>query len=186
MYGLIHNSARDMVRVELGEQAWEQVVRDASLTDSEFLSLQSYDDAVMHRMLGAVCEVSGLTLGDALYRFGLFFIERTAYAHYGSVLTMHGRTLWELFENLNHMHDRMTSSFPEYSPPSFMLLPIGPNVYELVYSSNRQGLTRFVEGLIEGLAQHFSVKLSVTVLEENLLETGQITRFRLAQADGDA
>jgi hypothetical protein len=185
MYGLIHNSARSMVIAEMGEAAWDQVARRADLSDEEFLSLKSYEDAVMHRMLGAVCEVSGVTLDALLYRFGQFFITHTAYAHYGGVLSQHGSTLWELLANLNHMHDRMTSSFPDYLPPSFAVSPVSPGVHELVYSSERQGLTRFVEGLIDAMAAHFSIKLSITVLEEVRMETGQVTRFLLREESAD-
>jgi len=186
MYGLIHNSARAMVVAELGEHAWNQVAKRAHLSDEEFLSLKSYEDAVMHRMLGAVCEVSGVALDDLLYRFGVYFIEHTAYAHYGGILSMHGATLWELLANLNHMHDRMASSFPDYLPPTFALSPVSGGAYELVYSSERQGLTRFVEGLIDGMATHFSVKVAVEVVEEVLMETGQMTRFLLSQESVDA
>lgn len=185
MYGLIHNSARAMVIAELGEDAWGKIAAHASLSDEEFLSLKSYEDAVMHRMLGSVCEVSGLTLDDLLFRFGVYFIEHTAYAHYGGVLSMHGATLWELLANLDHMHDRMTSSFPDYRPPGFALSPMSNGVYELVYTSERQGLTRFVEGLVHGMASHFSIALTIEVIEETLLEVGQETRFLLTQADTD-
>jgi len=182
MYGLIHNSVRDLVLNDLGADVWEQVTEKAQVSEQEFLSLKSYEDAVLLRILGAISDVGGIPLDDLLYRFGLHFIRHTAYTHYAGVMSMYGRSLWDLLANLNHMHDRMTSSFPEYRPPTFDLTDLGNGQYELIYISERQGLTRFVEGLIDGMAKQFSTSLDVSVLEESVTVEGQQTRFLLVPA----
>jgi len=179
MYGLIHNAVRAMVKDDLGDEAWLQISKRAGVSEEDFLSLKSYDDAVMLRILDAISSMGDIALEDVLYRFGLYFIRHTAFKYYGGVLNSYGTTLWALLANLNHMHDRMTSSFPEYRPPTFSLVAVANNHYELQYISERQGLMRFVEGLIDGLAEQFDVELNVTVLEETLMEAGQQTRFLL-------
>jgi hypothetical protein len=179
MYGLIHNSLRDMVKTEIGDSEWTEIVQAAGLTEKDFLSLKSYDDSVVLSLLGVIHEKTGRSINDLLHGFGLHFIKRTAFEHYAGVLNMHGTNLWELLGNLNHMHDRIASSFPGYRPPSFQLLENAEGTYDLLYSSSRQGLTSFVEGLLAGLADYFAVKLDVKLLDDNVSEQGQITRFKL-------
>lgn len=179
MYGLIHNSLRDMVKTRLGDDEWADIMQTAGLSEIDFLSLKSYDDSVVLSLLGVTHARTGRSIDELLYDFGWHFIKRTAFAHYAGVLNMHGETLWELLGNLNHMHDRIASSFPGYRPPSFQLLPTAENTYELIYSSSRQGLTAFVRGLLDGLADYFSVVIDITVVEDTLSDQGQLTRFRL-------
>lgn len=179
MYGLIHNSLRDMMRTRLGDDEWAEIMLAAGLSEKDFLSLKSYDDSVVLSLLGVAHARTGRSIDELLYDFGWHFISRTAFAHYAGVLNMHGESFWELLDNLNHMHDRIASSFPGYRPPSFQLLPIEENTYELIYSSSRQGLTAFVRGLLDGLADYFSVVVEITVVHDTLSDQGQQTRFRL-------
>jgi guanylate cyclase soluble subunit beta len=179
MYGLIHNSLRDMVKTRLGDDEWPEIMQTAGLSESDFLSLKNYDDTVVMSLLGVTRAKTGLSIDELLYDFGWHFIKRTAFTHYAGVLDMHGETLWELLGNLNHMHDRIASSFPGYRPPSFQLLPTAENTYELIYSSSRQGLTAFVRGLLDGLADYFSIVIDITIVEDTLSDQGQLTRFRL-------
>jgi len=179
MYGLIHNSLRDMVKTRLGDDEWAVIMHAAGLSEKDFLSLKSYDDSVVLSLLSVTHARTGSSIDELLYDFGWHFIKRTAFAHYAGVLNMHGETLWELLDNLNHMHDRIASSFPGYRPPSFQLLPTAENTYELIYSSSRQGLTAFVWGLLDGLADYFSVAIEIAVVQDTLTDQGQMTRFRL-------
>lgn len=179
MYGLIHNSLRDMLKTRLGDDEWAVIMQTAGLTEKDFLSLKSYDDSVVLSLLDVTHARTGRSIDELLYDFGWHFIKRTAFAHYGGVLNMHGESLWELLANLNHVHDRIASSFPGYHPPSFQLLPTAENTYELIYSSSRQGLTTFVRGLLDGLADYFSVAIEITVVQDTLSDQGQLTRFRL-------
>jgi hypothetical protein len=179
MYGLIHNSLRAMVKMDLGNEVWAEIVEAAGLSEKDFLSLQSYDDSVVLSLLAATHEKTGRGIDDLLYEFGLHFVKHTAFGHYAAVMDMYGSTLWELLDSLNHMHDRIASSFPDYMPPSFQLTENGDGTHELIYSSTRQGLTVFVEGLIAGLAAHYGVVVSVKVLEDKRSDEGQQTRFLL-------
>jgi len=179
MYGLIHNSLRDMVKTEIGDREWAEIVQAAGLTEKDFLSLKSYDDSVVLSLLSVTHKKTGRSINDLLHGFGSHFIKRTASEHYAGVLNMHGTNLWELLGNLNHMHDRIASSLPGYRPPSFRLFDHADGTYDLLYSSSRQGMTAFVEGLLTGLADYFAIKLDVKLLDDNASEQGQITRFRL-------
>ena len=183
MYGLIHNSLRSMVKADLGDQAWSDIVHSAGLSEKDFLSLKSYDDSVVLSLLAAIHAKTGHSIPDLLHAFGKHFIKRTAAEHYGGVLNMHGTTLWELLTNLNHMHDRIASSFPGFRPPLFELQPMDEGRYELTYSSARQGLTAFVEGLLAGLSEYFELPLDVKVLSDTCSDEGQQTRFCLTSIE---
>jgi hypothetical protein len=179
MYGLIHNSLRAMVKADLGIEVWAKIVEAAGLSEKDFLSLQSYDDGVVLTLLAATHDETGRSIDGLLYDFGLHFVKYTAFGHYAALMDMYGSTLWELLDSLNHMHDRIASSLPDYMPPSFRLTENGDGTHELLYSSTRQGLTAFVEGIIAGLASHYDVGVSVKVLEDKRSDQGQQTRFLL-------
>jgi len=65
-------------------------------------------------------------------------------------------------QNLDHMHSRMKTTFPGYSPPSFRVQNLEDGLLCLDYYSKREGLLPFVEGLLTGLSEHFDCTLEIT------------------------
>lgn len=179
MYGMIHAAARDMVRRSHGEALWNDIVAGAGLTDDAFLSMKSYDDSVMGTLLTEIVAHTGMTLESCLDNLGVHWILETANQHYKILLDSYGPDLWSLFRNLDHMHDRISSSMPAFNAPSFRLESVSANEHKLYYHSARQGLTPFVQGLLKGLAIKYGRSLHVSVISEERSAQGQQTVFAI-------
>jgi len=179
MYGLIHQSIKDMVITARGHEAWERIKCEAHLTDEDFLTMTSYDDSTTMALVAAACSECGMATGECLDAFGQHWIAETASKTYGSLLDSYGTTLWGMLENLDYLHDRISTTFPGFNAPSFELHRDGDNSCRLVYTSSRQGLEQFVVGLIKGLAAKFGVAVDILMVDNVSDADGQCTTFRL-------
>ena len=184
MYGLVHTAIRDMIQTNYEPDVWSKIRDEAGVSDKDFLSMKCYDDAIVHNLVNAASNVLNVSTEDCLDAFGQFWVLNTAAKHYGNMLDSFGLDIWALLENLDHMHDRMSSTFSGYNPPSFHLVRHEDSVRLLHYRSSRQGLTPFVIGLLKGLSIHFQTDISIVVVEEVMNDKGQHTTFRLQAVAG--
>ena len=181
MYGLVHTSVRDMVLQNHGTDTWEKIRAIAGVGDEDFLAMNSYDDSIILSLVSAASETLEITSDQCLDEFGQFWVLDTAAKHYREMIDGFGHSIWTLLENLDHMHDRMTSTFHGYDPPSFFLENTTHNTHLLHYRSSRQGLTPFVIGLLKGLAIHFKTPIDISIEQETLSPEGQHTVFRIRE-----
>ena len=180
MYGLIHTALKGMIIEKFGDQQWDEVLKTSSVPEDSFLSMQSYDDAVVYDLVGAASEVLGAPAETCLEMFGEYWVLETASKTYESLMTAAGSNLIEFLENLNALHDRITGTFVNYVPPEFKVESSGNNSYFIHYISKRQGLTPFVVGLLKGLAIRFESKIEFLSQQDMSVESGQHTVFEVA------
>lgn len=150
MYGLINKTIGDFVTARLGAEAWGPICRAANV-DSDFAAMEYYPDDVSSRLLECASAALGLSLGDGLEEFGRFFVLHVTHHGYKDLLM--GHSFFENLSNLDAMHARIARSFPKLRPPSFKCTQIAADHYSLRYFSSREGLDRFVVGLVKGLAE---------------------------------
>ena len=179
MYGLINNALRDMITTRFGEDQWQQVLATSGVPEDSFLTMRSYDDALTYDLAGAASQVLGAPLETCLELFGEYWIEETAGKSYGMLMDATGQNMVEFLENLNGLHDRITSTFLDYKPPSFRIEPVADCRYRLHYESSRKGLTPFVVGLLRGLAVRFDAKLTIESQQDEPAGEGTHTVFGL-------
>lgn len=161
MYGMVNDAVRGLVTSAFGEDTWTEIHTKAGVSSS-FVALESYDDAVTYNLVGAAVEVLGLSAEDVLKTFGVYWVEHVATVHYGDLMEQTGVGFTEFIKNLDSMHQRMQSIFPEYQPPSFRVIDTEtPGVYQVDYYSKREGLLPFVEGLFNGLSKHFEEPIKI-------------------------
>lgn len=161
MYGMVNRAIQDMVVRDHGEETWRAIARRAD-TDAEiFVSNRSYDDAVTYALVGAAAEVLGLPVRDVLFAFGRFWVLTTAREGYGQLLDASGPTLPAFLRNLPTFHTRVSLALPALRPPTFTVLEEGVSHLRLRYESERAGLAPFVEGLLDGLAEHYGTNVRV-------------------------
>ena len=99
-----------------------------------------------------------------LEAFGEYWILYTAEEGYGELMESGGSTLREFLGNLNDMHGRVETVFPQMRLPQFDVQDIAPGHYRVAYSSEREGLAPMVRGLLKGLDQRFGEKVDVRLL----------------------
>lgn len=155
MYGMVHTAARSMVVETMGEAAWQNVLAQADLQGEHFISGQCYSDAVTFALIDAATKVSGVNKTDLLKRFGKYWIGYTAKSSYGTMFRVGGDQLETFLTNLNRMHASVHATMPESRMPSFEMLRNEHGRIDVLYTSDRTGLTAFVEGLLKGLMEYF-------------------------------
>ena len=161
MYGLVNRAIEQLVISIKGEDGWERVCQRAAWEDQGFIAMQTYDDAVTYRLVGAVSEELGMSASEVLKAFGEYWILYTAEEGYGEMLAMCGSDLLSFLRGMNHMHARIEVSMPHIRPPDFEVKEISPHEFELLYQSHREGLAPMVEGLITGLAKRFHQQIDI-------------------------
>lgn len=161
MYGMVNQAVRGLVLKNFGEDAWKNIHTKANAPES-FVSMDKYDDDLTYRLVAASSEVLGLDAVSVLNAFGRFWVSDVATAHYADMMSRVGTDFVDFLKNLDHMHSRIRTTFPDYQPPSFRITQKPDGRCLVDYYSKRQGLLPFVEGLIHGVAAHFEVEVTIT------------------------
>lgn len=160
MYGMVNEAVRGLVLEAFGEEAWHTIHTKAGVTES-FVPMQSYDDAVTYGLVGAAQETLDMPAEQILFAFGEYWVLKVATVHYADLMKSSSANFLTFVQNLDHMHQRIRVTFPDYSPPSFRVKVMDDDHFQLDYYSDREGLLPFVEGLFSGLAQHFDVTIDI-------------------------
>jgi hypothetical protein len=171
-----------MVISDFGDAAWKNIRESSAMDDTAFLSMQACDDSITFELVAAVSKALSMDVNSCLIAFGKHWVTNTAKKSYGNFLAAYGDQLWDFLENLDHMHDRIGTTFPGFSPPSFSLEKLEERGYELTYRSGRAGLESFVLGLMEGLSLEFSTPITVSIVENHVGDDGQMTKFLIIPA----
>lgn len=161
MYGLVNRAIEQLVVSLKGEEAWHRVCQAAQWSDEGFVAMQTYDDAVTYRLVGAVSQELALSPEQVLKAFGEYWILYTADEGYGDMLAMCGDDLRSFLHGMNHMHARIEVTMPNIRPPHFRVEDRSETDIELIYESDRDGLAPMVEGLITGLAKRFNQDIEI-------------------------
>jgi len=160
MYGIVNQAVRGMVRDRYGEAVWTRIHTAAEAPES-FSPMEPYDDAITYSLVGAASRELALPAETILKAFGEYWVAHIATVHYERIMNNSGVSFTDFLGNLDHMHQRIRVTFPNYDPPSFRVKPIDASTLQVDYYSRRVGLLPFVEGLLQGLAVHFSVTLGI-------------------------
>lgn len=173
MYGLIHTALRDMVTTEYSPVTWEKIVTESDVPTDAFLTMRSYNDNVTNALIEAASNVLQTPVDDCLFAFGEYWIKTFAPRDYEAVLRNAGNATLEFLRNLDDMHDRISTVFCDFVPPSFRIEIMDETRALVHYSSSRQGLTPFVLGILNGLGPRFGESVSIVSVETRLSEEGE-------------
>jgi len=161
LYGMVNKGVQDMLVKKGGMALWEKVRSNARCPFSTFQMFESYDDKVTYDLVGAVSEELQITPAAALEAFGEYWIEYTATEGYGPLLSLFGASFMESIQNLNIIHERIGSMFPQLQPPRYEFSKITATTIDLHYFSQRKGLAPMMIGLLNGLAKKNQTKISL-------------------------
>jgi hypothetical protein len=153
MYGMINLAVEQLICENHGVEAWNQIKKQAGVTVSHFVNMETYDDSITYNLVGSASEVLGISTEDLLDSFGEYFIMYTAKQGYGEMLKLGGKTFPEYLSNLNMLHFRLANMLPHFVAPTFKVSNVTDNSLNLTYISERNGLTPMVKGLIRGLGK---------------------------------
>lgn len=161
MYGLVNRAVEDLVKQTKGDDGWRRVCAHARVGADGFVAVRSYPDEVTHRLVGSVSHEMSLPPEQVLEAFGEYWVLYTAEKGYGDLLRSAGGHVREVLGNLNEMHARIETAFPEMSLPYFFVEDVDDDVFDLVYESSREGLAPMVIGLVRGLAGRLGQRVEI-------------------------
>jgi hypothetical protein len=166
MYGMVNQAVRAMVLERYGQATWTSIHTAAGAPET-FSPMEPYDDSVTYSLVERACHELSLEPQVVLRAFGEYWVAKIATVHYERIMNSSGVSFTDFLGNLDHMHQRIRVAFPAYDPPSFRTQPIDASTLQLDYYSRREGLLPFVEGLLQGLAVHFSVRIEIQHIDNS-------------------
>jgi hypothetical protein len=177
MYGLINKSLKQMILESYGEEKWQAVQAQAGVPPDSYLTLRSYDDEITYQLVDAASHVLGAPAETCLEMFGQYWVREVASKSYEILMNAAGSDMVEFLQNLNGLHDRITTTFIDYVPPSFEIESQGGSRYQLYYRSQREGLSAFVVGLVKGLGERYASKVIFHDQQDLATDAGSHTVF---------
>ncbi|MGB0640426.1 MAG: heme NO-binding domain-containing protein [Myxococcota bacterium] len=160
MYGMVNKAVRGFVLQNFDEATWTRIHTTAGV-DENFVAMQAYDDAVTYDLVAAANAELGIAVPDILNGFGRYWVSDVATVSYAELMAKTGSGFIDFVKNLDHLHERIRVTFPDYQPPSFRIHVLAERKIQVDYYSHREGLLDFVVGLLEGLAEHFGERVSI-------------------------
>eukprot|EP00794_Sanderia_malayensis_P006990 gene6990-7775_t len=154
MYGFIHCALHDLINENFGEETWKDIVKSAGieLEGGTYLIHNIYSDDETYGLVGASCNVLGLSIDVVLEKFGEHFFKYCVESGYDRILRVLGRNLMEFLSNLDALHDHLASIYPGITAPSFRTTDRGDGDLLLHYYSCRKGLSHIVIGIVKTVA----------------------------------
>lgn len=166
MYGIINKAVQGLICAEYGTSAWEEVRLRSGIDADYFLSDEAYPDEHTYKLVSTASEVLQISPEKILAKFGRYWVLHTAMKNYGSLMQAGGSDFREFLINLPDFHSRVMLIYPKLRPPEFTVSEITENSLHLHYYSEREGLTAFVTGLLEGLAEMYNTAVQVQLLRQ--------------------
>lgn len=177
MYGLINKSFREFIIDSYGDECWSSIDSATLLDESHFLAMRKQSDESTFMLVKATADNLEIPPELVLEQYGRFWVDGVARLQYSQIMEATGRGFIEFMNNLDGMHKGISGSFLGYSPPSFSLLECDNGNHQLTYRSMRCGMTPFVSGLLQGLADYFDTDVDVKSIETIQSDAGERSIF---------
>lgn len=158
MKGIVFNLLEEVVRGQLGEQAWDELL-SAAADDGIYTSLGNYPD---ERLLALVMAASRALKHEP--DFVVRWFARQALpllaAKYPQFFQPHKSARPFLLTLNEIIHPEVRKLYPGADVPEFDFDTTDPKVLVMGYRSARK-LCTFAEGLIEGAAAHYGEQVAI-------------------------
>jgi len=177
MKGIIFNLLEDFLKERLGNERFEELIDGCSLKTREpFVGPGSYPDEDLLAIVDRAVEVTGRPKSETLRVFGRFCIGRLAqkYPHF---FDRHpdAKAFLKTIDALHKLE--VKKLYADAKPPEFVMEDPSPDRLIMRYRSERM-LCAFVEGLIEGVAEHYRSPIRYQQ-RQCMLEGGPSCEFEL-------
>jgi len=169
---MVHTAARDLVIKDHGIEIWENLLVNQGFNEAEFISGNVYKDERTIELVVALSKELNIEMSEMLKKFGYHWVDYSAKTSFGSVYKLYGEDVFTFLENLDRMHDAIEAAIPEARTPFFECVGRSDKHMDIIYSSHREGLTDFVEGLLNGVLNYFETPGSAKYIKK--VETGEL------------
>lgn len=160
MKGEIFNLFEDFVTENFGEEKFEEIfelVHTKLITKEAFVGPGTYPDSDFLAIVQEAVRSLGLTLEEGAFEFGRYCFPKLA-NKMPLYVDSHQDPKSFLLTLHDVIHVEVKKVMKDANPPEFTYEDTSPNHLAMTYKSKRK-LYSFVEGLIQGVATHFDVKI---------------------------
>jgi len=165
MKGVIVQCLEELVCRGFGTDKWREALVRAGLDEkARFIAVQDVADGEALKLVGAVCEVLGITLPQAADAFGAHWVNEFAPRIYGPFYRQ-AKSAREFLLNMDRVHAETTRSIANARPPRFEYEWDGDRTLFMTYRSHRK-LVDFLAGLARGVGTYFKEDLRVTKVSD--------------------
>jgi hypothetical protein len=162
MDGLINKAIENFVLSISDEETWDRIKDQAGVPIMCFIQTEQYPDSITYSLVMAASEVLDLAPEDVLSGFGRFWSGYSETLGYNTLLGLSYNDFDQYMLNLDDLHSRIALAFPGSNPPSFNVTrDENDRTLNVIYKSHRDGLSPFVEGVFQGLAERFDVSIKI-------------------------
>ena len=169
MKGSIVQCIGELVVSNFGKEKWEQSLEAAGLNKATMiLPISDVDDAVVAKVVQALCNNLGLSLHQVADAFGDYWVNVYSQKLYGHFYKTN-KTARDLLLDVDAIHLKMTQTMKNAKPPRFEYEWMDDKTLIIHYRSHR-GLIDFVAGLAKGVGKYYHEQLSVKVLDPERVE----------------
>ncbi|XP_076471523.1 soluble guanylate cyclase gcy-31-like [Babylonia areolata] len=182
MYGLLVEAIADYIKVEYGEEVWQEICQVAQVGPTCFSTHEIYGEDVIPNIAQGAAEVLDQKVDDIMDNFGVAFVSFVGQYGYDNILKVLGRNLRDFLNGLDNLHEYLRFSYPKLKPPSFFVDNENRSGLTLHYRSRRRGFLHYVKGQIRRVGELFyNTKINIYVVDEvEHPEDGTIhVKFRL-------
>jgi len=175
--GLVFNLFEDYIRDNLGDEKLEEILDGCALKTAEpFVGPGSYPDEDLLAIIDKTVAVMGTTHSQILHAYGRYCVPKLA-QKYPAFFNQH-RHPKTFLKTVNSIHSvEVKKLYADAEPPQFIIEDVSPDRLAMQYRS-RRGLCHLVEGMIEGLAEHYDSPIR-HVQHKCMLEGEQHCEFEL-------
>jgi hypothetical protein len=166
MKGTIVKCLEELVVTQFGKDKWEKSLEDAGLKkNTMFFTVSDVDDAMVMKVVGAVCTNLGISLSQAADAFGDYWVNTYSQKMYGQFFQKN-KTAKEFMLDMDNVHVIMTKTMKDAKPPRFSFEWKDDKTLVVNYNSDR-GLIDFAVGLTKGVGKYYNEQLRVSKLNQD-------------------
>lgn len=177
MYGLLLENLAEYIKVNYGEDKWDDIRRQAGIDSPSFSVHQVYPENLLTKLAKKAQQVLGVSEHQFMDQMGVCFVGFVGQYGYDRVLSVLGRHMRDFLNGLDNLHEYLKFSYPRMKAPSFICENETKQGLTLHYRSKRRGFVYYTMGQIREVARHFYHKEMhiELVREEILFDTVHVT-----------
>jgi len=169
MKGVIINCLKELVVEKFGKEKWDSITLLANVpAGTAFLNSTDLADTTAMKIIESTCQVLNISRTQAADAFGDYWANTFAPKMYG-IYYNNIKTAKEMIMKLNFIHDMVTKSIRNATPPQFEITEKNANTLVVKYISKR-GMLDFYIGLVKGVGRYFKQKLVVKQISGDTVE----------------
>src|SRR5437016_13340478 len=159
MHGIVFVELRKFVNEKLGAQAWNELLKNAGLTEKVYMPIAEYPDAEIVSLASTAASMTGNSVAQVLEGFGEF-IASDLLGMYRTLVRPEWKTLDLLEHTEKTIHEVVRMKNRGASPPRLTVERLGADRVMIHYSSQRL-MCALAMGIVKGLAKHYKEEVKM-------------------------